>query len=138
MLMGRIAVYRAETDDGPDVLRWLDRMLIRLVRQKPVVFHFYSLGLQGLSAVLALNSSAERSYSGVCALFLLCFCFFLSIFKDVCLESVRYTPRNKVDGGCLLESLCSNVRPWCWLIIYLKHSIYFAVKHLTAFFFFFF
>ena len=31
VMMGRIAVYRAETDDGPDVLRWLDRMLIRLV-----------------------------------------------------------------------------------------------------------
>ena len=29
--MARIAVFRAETDDGPDVLRWLDRMLIRLV-----------------------------------------------------------------------------------------------------------
>ena len=33
MLMARIAVFRAETDDGPDVLRWLDRMLIRLVRK---------------------------------------------------------------------------------------------------------
>jgi len=32
VLMARIAVFRAETDDGPDVLRWLDRMLIRLVR----------------------------------------------------------------------------------------------------------
>ena len=29
--MARLAVFRAETDDGPDVLRWLDRMLIRLV-----------------------------------------------------------------------------------------------------------
>lgn len=31
VLMARIAIHRAETDDGPDVLRWLDRMLIRLV-----------------------------------------------------------------------------------------------------------
>ena len=31
VLMARVAVFRAETDDGPDVLRWLDRMLIRLV-----------------------------------------------------------------------------------------------------------
>ena len=31
VLMARIAIFRAETDDGPDVLRWLDRMLIRLV-----------------------------------------------------------------------------------------------------------
>lgn len=31
VLMSRLAVFRAETDDGPDVLRWVDRMLIRLV-----------------------------------------------------------------------------------------------------------
>ena len=31
VLMATIASFRAETDDGPDVLRWLDRMLIRLV-----------------------------------------------------------------------------------------------------------
>lgn len=31
VLMSRMVVYRAETDDGPDVLRWVDRMLIRLV-----------------------------------------------------------------------------------------------------------
>ncbi|CAB4036338.1 transport Sec23A-like, partial [Paramuricea clavata] len=30
VMMSRIAVFRAETDEGPDVLRWLDRMLIRL------------------------------------------------------------------------------------------------------------
>ena len=28
--MSRIAVFKAEVDDGPDVLRWVDRMLIRL------------------------------------------------------------------------------------------------------------
>lgn len=33
ILMARLAVYRAETEEGPDVLRWLDRQLIRLVRQ---------------------------------------------------------------------------------------------------------
>lgn len=32
ILMARLAVYRAETEEGPDVLRWLDRQLIRLVR----------------------------------------------------------------------------------------------------------
>lgn len=30
VLMSRIAVFKAEEDDGPDVLRWVDRMLIRL------------------------------------------------------------------------------------------------------------
>uniref|UniRef100_A0A8C1FXN4 Protein transport protein SEC23 n=1 Tax=Cyprinus carpio TaxID=7962 RepID=A0A8C1FXN4_CYPCA len=30
ILRARLAVYRAETEEGPDVLRWLDRQLIRL------------------------------------------------------------------------------------------------------------
>lgn len=30
VLMSRIACFKAEVDDGPDVLRWVDRMLIRL------------------------------------------------------------------------------------------------------------
>ncbi|ETN41428.1 protein transporter sec23 [Cyphellophora europaea CBS 101466] len=30
VLMARIAVFKAEVDEGPDVLRWVDRMLIRL------------------------------------------------------------------------------------------------------------
>jgi hypothetical protein len=29
--MARIAVHRADTEEGSDVLRWLDKMLIRLV-----------------------------------------------------------------------------------------------------------
>ncbi|KCV72632.1 hypothetical protein H696_00217 [Fonticula alba] len=33
VLMARIAVLKSETDDGPDVLRWLDRMLIRLCQR---------------------------------------------------------------------------------------------------------
>lgn len=39
VLMARLAVFRAETDDGPDVLRWLDRMLIRLVSLYYVMPH---------------------------------------------------------------------------------------------------
>lgn len=31
VVMARMVVYRAESDDGQDVLRWIDRMLIRLV-----------------------------------------------------------------------------------------------------------
>jgi protein transport protein SEC23 len=31
ILMARIAVFKSELDDNADVLRWLDRMLIRLV-----------------------------------------------------------------------------------------------------------
>ena len=33
VMMSRIAVFRAESDEGPDVLRWLDRMLIRLCQK---------------------------------------------------------------------------------------------------------
>ena len=37
VLMARMAVWRAETqDDGPDVLRWVDRMLIRLVSKNSI------------------------------------------------------------------------------------------------------
>lgn len=34
--MARIAVYRADTEEGSDVLRWLDKMLIRLVKTKRI------------------------------------------------------------------------------------------------------
>uniref|UniRef100_A0AAR2M055 Protein transport protein SEC23 n=1 Tax=Pygocentrus nattereri TaxID=42514 RepID=A0AAR2M055_PYGNA len=33
ILMARLAVYRAESEEGPDVLRWLDRQLIRLCQK---------------------------------------------------------------------------------------------------------
>ncbi|XP_028031330.1 protein transport protein Sec23A isoform X3 [Bombyx mandarina] len=33
VVMARLVVYRAEIEDGPDVLRWLDRMLIRLCQK---------------------------------------------------------------------------------------------------------
>lgn len=33
VLMARVAIHRAETEDGSDVLRWLDRMLIRLCQK---------------------------------------------------------------------------------------------------------
>ncbi|XP_057715831.1 protein transport protein Sec23A [Corythoichthys intestinalis] len=33
ILMARLAVYRADTEEGPDVLRWLDRQLIRLCQK---------------------------------------------------------------------------------------------------------
>lgn len=36
--MARLAIYRAETEEGPDVLRWLDRQLIRLVRSEHSAF----------------------------------------------------------------------------------------------------
>ena len=51
VLMARIAVLKTGTDEGPDVLRWLDRMLIRLcakveiesIIQRPDVIVFDSL-----------------------------------------------------------------------------------------------
>ncbi|EHB17677.1 Protein transport protein Sec23A [Heterocephalus glaber] len=33
ILMARLAIYRAEIEEGPDVLRWLDRQLIRLCQK---------------------------------------------------------------------------------------------------------
>lgn len=44
--MARMVVYRAETDEGPDILRWVDRQLIRLVQTNektfPLHFNFIS------------------------------------------------------------------------------------------------
>ena len=40
--MARIAVYRADTEEGSDVLRWLDKMLIRLVNHFLVHFKNHS------------------------------------------------------------------------------------------------
>uniref|UniRef100_A0A8C2NUN2 Protein transport protein SEC23 n=1 Tax=Capra hircus TaxID=9925 RepID=A0A8C2NUN2_CAPHI len=39
VLMARLGVFRAESEEGPDVLRWLDRQLIRLVKKKTFMFH---------------------------------------------------------------------------------------------------
>jgi len=33
VIMARMVVFRAESDDGPDVLRWIDRQLIRLCQK---------------------------------------------------------------------------------------------------------
>ena len=43
VLMARIAAFKAEVDDGPDVLRWLDRMLIRTVILPNTVSTIWSL-----------------------------------------------------------------------------------------------
>lgn len=40
VLMARLGVFRAESEEGPDVLRWLDRQLIRLVSDTPTVAAF--------------------------------------------------------------------------------------------------
>ena len=37
ILMARICSFKSENDDGPDVLRWLDRMLIRVVNVVDIV-----------------------------------------------------------------------------------------------------
>lgn len=39
VLMARMVVNRAETEDSPDVMRWADRTLIRLVME----IHVYDL-----------------------------------------------------------------------------------------------
>lgn len=43
VLMARMVVNRAETEDSPDVMRWADRTLIRLVsfyEKKKILFNF--------------------------------------------------------------------------------------------------
>ncbi|KAL7748400.1 GTPase-activating protein S23 [Sorochytrium milnesiophthora] len=58
VLMARIAVFKSEVDDGPDVLRWLDRMLIRLVPTPWVVLITWML-ICFLPATLQCQRFAE-------------------------------------------------------------------------------
>lgn len=38
--MARTAVFKSESDDGPDIMRWADRMLIKLVGiDFPLIFY---------------------------------------------------------------------------------------------------
>lgn len=41
--MARMVVYRAETDEGPDILRWVDRQLIRLVNIDKMNYYFIQI-----------------------------------------------------------------------------------------------
>lgn len=41
--MARMVVYRAETDEGPDILRWVDRQLIRLVKINKMNYYFIQM-----------------------------------------------------------------------------------------------
>lgn len=44
VLMARLGVFRAESEEGPDVMRWLDRQLIRLVSDAGLTQCEYSTG----------------------------------------------------------------------------------------------
>uniref|UniRef100_A0A7N6A8M6 Protein transport protein SEC23 n=1 Tax=Anabas testudineus TaxID=64144 RepID=A0A7N6A8M6_ANATE len=61
ILMARLAVYRAETEEGPDVLRWLDRQLISYLC---VCVHFQFMFHLRRSPFLQVfnNSPDESSY----------------------------------------------------------------------------
>ena len=63
VMMSRIAVFRAETDEGPDVLRWLDRMLIRLSQK------FGEFNKEDPSSFrLAENFSLYPQVRGICCI----------------------------------------------------------------------
>lgn len=52
VLMARLAAFRADSDEGPDVLRWLDRMLIRLVS----LAHIFKMEVKQSLGLLVSNS----------------------------------------------------------------------------------
>lgn len=67
--MARLAIYRAETEEGPDVLRWLDRQLIRLVRWKHgALFNLYVFVCHKYLLLIIsfniLNTLTARLYEG--------------------------------------------------------------------------
>ncbi len=60
VLMARIASYRGEGDEGPDVLRWLDRMLIKLVNPLPPPPHTHThLRSKGLNHTVCMLLTYE-------------------------------------------------------------------------------
>ncbi|POW19805.1 hypothetical protein PSHT_04243 [Puccinia striiformis] len=64
VLMARIAVFKAEIDDSPDVLRWLDRMLIRLCQNSPIIERKNPVAfvwLMGLVSILNSCSISKKS-----------------------------------------------------------------------------
>jgi protein transport protein SEC23 len=68
VLMSRIGVFKAEVDDGPDVLRWVDRMLIRLCsrfaeyrKDDPSSFRYVE-HLDSVS-ILANNHRLEKNFT---------------------------------------------------------------------------
>uniref|UniRef100_A0A668SZ94 Protein transport protein SEC23 n=1 Tax=Oreochromis aureus TaxID=47969 RepID=A0A668SZ94_OREAU len=77
ILMARLAVYRAETEEGPDVLRWLDRQLIRLVgehtcrvsatidlnRKRLIIVHTCDTHLDDLTQALIMIQPVLYAYS---------------------------------------------------------------------------
>lgn len=69
VLMSRIAVFKAEVDDGPDVLRWVDRMLIRLCsrfaeyrKDDPSSFRFVNFVLD-TQAIAKFYQTREKLYA---------------------------------------------------------------------------
>lgn len=70
ILMARLAIYRAETEEGPDVLRWLDRQLIRLVRSEHRSFLNLHVCICSKYLLLIIffkvcNSITKRRYEGL-------------------------------------------------------------------------
>ncbi|OWR41317.1 putative transport protein Sec23A [Danaus plexippus plexippus] len=70
VVMARLVVYRAEQEDGPDVLRWLDRMLIRLcqkfgeyAKDDPNSFRLHMLMREDLTQSLIMIQPILYSYS---------------------------------------------------------------------------
>jgi len=59
VLMARMVVNRAETEDSPDVMRWADRTLIRLVIYI-YIFIFYIIYIQKVALIVDyLNTVSE-------------------------------------------------------------------------------
>lgn len=72
ILMARLAIYRAETEEGPDVLRWLDRQLIRLVSSKHVLTSCWEVTSAG--TVLIQGTCVPAHFAVSIALIIFYFC----------------------------------------------------------------
>ncbi len=61
--MARIAVYRADSEEGSDVLRWLDKMLIRLVNNSLANFEIIILHRDLVSKICCLRERESNVIS---------------------------------------------------------------------------
>lgn len=86
--MARLAVFRAESDDGPDVLRWVDRMLIRLVRiftkfvfnilyeihdsTNPKYFCYSARNLENIQRMIQIALGSRKTFLCILSLCIIC------------------------------------------------------------------
>ena len=67
-------IYRSDNDDGPDVLRWLDRMLIRLVSVNYLLSLYLKYYFLFLTCSVRNLESSTKMILALSSLGIICLC----------------------------------------------------------------